>query len=171
MEPVAAIEEDIDVPPLRALDAVAVPEAAAGMEEDIVDPPLPAPIAVAVPDAAVVAEENIVDPPLPAPVAVAAAEAAAAMEEDVVDPPLPAPAAEAVPEAASNTDSIEDFLQSLVCPLDDLLPAFLDAGVDDGAALRSLAALPLEQQLEFLRTDLQMNLLQSRIVLAGLRSL
>lgn len=84
--------------------------------------------------------------------------------------PLPAPVPAAIPEAASDEGVVKSFLESLVRPLGHLLPAFLDAGVIDEATLRSLVALPLDQQLEFLRTDLRINLLQSRIILAGLQS-
>ena len=79
--------------------------------------------------------------------------------------------ASGAPEIVPDENAVKVFLQSLVQPLDHLLPSFLNAGVTDKVALRSLADLPLEVQLDFLRTDLQINLFQSRIILAGLTNL
>ncbi|EKM50204.1 uncharacterized protein PHACADRAFT_33019 [Phanerochaete carnosa HHB-10118-sp] len=66
---------------------------------------------------------------------------------------------------------VRDFLCSLVQPLDNLLPMFLQAGIQDRASLRGFAALPREEQLNLLRFDLHLNVLQSRIILHGLSQL
>ncbi|GJE90333.1 hypothetical protein PsYK624_064630 [Phanerochaete sordida] len=63
---------------------------------------------------------------------------------------------------------VRDFLHSLVQPLDGLLPMFLQAGIRDEACLKALAGLSQEQKLQLLRADLELNILQSRIILDGL---
>ena len=68
-------------------------------------------------------------------------------------------------------DAVRTFLHTLVQLLDHLLPAFIAAGVDDALALEGLAALPKDEQLDFLRNDLHINMLHSRIILSGLKGL
>lgn len=95
----------------------------------------------------------------------------------VVDLPAPAPVNAPAPVGApgippfTGEDVVKDFLHSLVQPMDHLLPKFIEAGVEDEVSLRSLAALPEEARLKLLRTDLQLNLLQSRIIDHGLAHL
>jgi len=74
-------------------------------------------------------------------------------------------------ENETGEGAVRDFLRSLVQPLDDLRPVFLQAGIQDMASLRGFAALPEEEQLKLLRSDLHLNILQSRIILYGLSQL
>lgn len=68
-------------------------------------------------------------------------------------------------------DVVRDFLHSLVQPQDELLLLFVEAGIQDEASLRGFAALPEAEQLKLLRSDLHLNILQSRIILHGLAQL
>jgi hypothetical protein len=68
-------------------------------------------------------------------------------------------------------DAVRDFLHALVEPQDALLPRFVAAGVESAASLRVLAALPEDEQLKFLRADLRLGVLQSRVVRHGLTRL
>lgn len=65
-------------------------------------------------------------------------------------------------------EAVKAFLHSLVQPQDHLLDVFVGAGIQNEEALRGFAALPEEEQLKLLRTDLRLNVLQSRIIRHGL---
>lgn len=71
----------------------------------------------------------------------------------------------------SGHDAVRKFLSSLVQPMDHLLLKFVEAGIEDEVSLRGFAALPEEARLKLLRTDLELNYLQSRVVDYGLAQL